>query len=279
MIIAWRIVKPHRVKSAFTGRGAMLSGNRWNSIGISVVYSSESCALAQLEALVHLPKFALRKTQWVVCKIAIPNEIITSVDISCLPKNWNHPDSPDETKKIGDRWILERTSAVLRVPSAPSHEESNYLINPRHKDFYKINIGQFKPFKFDPRLEQVFQQEKGMYVSDAFAVYQTDEDIHRPSLSQRFVRSMEFERQKKKYALGAFEIHKKEGLYVSDAFETHLKKKGIDIRAFSRELSDSTEPELKEGMYVSAALATYLTENNIPIHSLFHEFIESTEPE
>ena len=41
---------------------------------------------------------------------------------------------------------------MLEVPSAIVEDESNYLINPGHPDFSLLEIGEPKPFEFDPRL-------------------------------------------------------------------------------------------------------------------------------
>ena len=51
---AWRILKAQYALTAFTGEGAAKSGGRWNSRGVSVVYTSGTKSLAILESLVHL---------------------------------------------------------------------------------------------------------------------------------------------------------------------------------------------------------------------------------
>jgi len=53
---------------------------------------------------------------------------------------------------IGDEWMFNRTSAVLRVPSAVVPTEWNYLLNPSHPDFAMVTIGAKQRIKFDPRL-------------------------------------------------------------------------------------------------------------------------------
>jgi RES domain-containing protein len=163
MTKAWRIVKPHRQNVAFTGEGSAALPGRWHSVGIRIVYTSGSLSLAQLEmgrtlsrvhpevlAHGHLP------SQWVACELDIPDEIITSVNTSLLPSEWNRLDwrliTSTTTQQIGDDFILNGTSAVLRVPSAMSQSEFNYLLNPFHADFRKITVGPFQPFVFDLRL-------------------------------------------------------------------------------------------------------------------------------
>jgi RES domain-containing protein len=41
---------------------------------------------------------------------------------------------------------------VLKVPSAVTLVEFNYLLNPEHRDFASIEIGDPQPFKLDYRL-------------------------------------------------------------------------------------------------------------------------------
>jgi RES domain-containing protein len=57
-----------------------------------------------------------------------------------------------ETKKIGDRWIQEGRSAALALPSAISPADTNFLLNPDHRDFKRIRIASPIDFEFDPRL-------------------------------------------------------------------------------------------------------------------------------
>ena len=53
---------------------------------------------------------------------------------------------------VGDNWAKSESSAVLRVPSAVIEKESNYLLNPSHRDFGKIKIGTAEPLTLDLRL-------------------------------------------------------------------------------------------------------------------------------
>jgi RES domain-containing protein len=48
--------------------------------------------------------------------------------------------------------VQASTSAVLSVPSAVVPAERNYLLNPAHPDFERIEMGEPRPFRFDQRL-------------------------------------------------------------------------------------------------------------------------------
>jgi RES domain-containing protein len=148
---AWRITKQRHVRTAFSGEGARLYGGRWNSPGVPVVYVAESQSLAVLEVLVHLDAPALLE-KYVFLEVDFDVSLVLDLDRSSLPKNWQSDPVPEAIQAIGDRWVLSRDSAVLRVPSVLVPEESNFLLNPRHPDFGKIGISRPHAFRFDPRL-------------------------------------------------------------------------------------------------------------------------------
>ena len=153
MITAWRIVKSSYAAQAFDGEGARVLGGRWNSPGHRVVYTSQSAALATLEILVHLgPSSAL--ASWVLIACRIPEGVVRVAERASLPKHWRRFPAPHELQRIGNEWITSGASAVLEVPSAIIESEHNYLLNPEHKDFRKIEIQKPVPFSFDVRLER-----------------------------------------------------------------------------------------------------------------------------
>lgn len=151
MTIAWRLVKKKYVSEAFTGEGAKLSGERWNHKGIPVVYAADSLSLAVLESFVNQGPEG-EHFSFVYFRIEIPNNIIEKVKPSDLPPNWRDLPSPTSTKDFGTRWAISNRSCVLRVPSVITLIEYNYILNPLHPDFNKINIGVAEPFSFDQRM-------------------------------------------------------------------------------------------------------------------------------
>ncbi len=116
-----------------------------------MVYTAQSQALAALEILVHVDSESLLRS-YVAIPVTIEENLITSLDASKLPRNWHAYPAPRATRLLGDQWIIERKSAVLRVPSVVIPDESNYLLNPRHPDFRELVIGPSKTFKYDWRL-------------------------------------------------------------------------------------------------------------------------------
>lgn len=151
MIPAWRLIHKNRIEAAFSGEGARRTGGRWNSRGVRIVYAADSLALATLELMAHsVPYRALRN--FVFFRIEIPVKFIHTIDLKTLPKNWRYDPSPAANKKIGDSWIKKGDSPVIQIPSAVIPAGVNFLINPDHPDFRKINYGKPINFFLDERI-------------------------------------------------------------------------------------------------------------------------------
>jgi RES domain-containing protein len=148
---AWRITKRKHSKTAFSGSGARKYGGRWNSAGTSIVYTAQTQSLAVLEVLVHLDGPELLQ-RYVLIGVEIAESLVADVSPSDLPRNWRADPVPAAVRQIGDQWIENRASAVLRVPSTLIPAESNFLLNPAHPDFKKLVIRDPITFHFDPRL-------------------------------------------------------------------------------------------------------------------------------
>lgn len=151
MAQAWRIVHQDFVASAFDGEGARITGGRWNSEGIPMVYTAGTLSLALLEIIVHLEiKEALKYFKAI--PITFSDTLIESVPTNALPPTWNNTPPSFKTKTIGDEWIRQSTSAILSVPSAVVPNELNFLLNPNHPDFEKIQVGEVIDLPADPRI-------------------------------------------------------------------------------------------------------------------------------
>jgi RES domain-containing protein len=137
-------------KDDLSGSGAKSHGGRWNLPGIAALYTAEHISLCVLEMLVNisLPESQLK---YYLLQIEIP-EIFepAAIVLKKLKKNWE--DDEGYTRFMGTEFLKNKTSLLLKVPSAVISEEHNYLINPLHKDFKKVAIANSFPFKFDKRL-------------------------------------------------------------------------------------------------------------------------------
>ncbi len=138
-----------------TGKGAEMSGGRWNRKGVPVVYTASSVALAALETIVHTDTGAWPLNRYVL-EIAISDEIWAAAEdiekLGTLPAVWDAQPAPKETLDFGDAWIASQRSALLVVPSVIVPQEANILINPRHPDAGRIKIIKTTKFIYDGRI-------------------------------------------------------------------------------------------------------------------------------
>ncbi len=151
MVRAWRIVPQKHADTAFDGEGARLYGGRWNSPGRPAVYLAGSRALAALEVLVHLNQ-TMPRMRYVMFEVSIPDNMIESVQLKPLIPTLASPTILPSTQEAGDVWLKEGRSPALRIASAVIPQESNFLLNPLHPKFSRIQIGSPQAFAFDPRL-------------------------------------------------------------------------------------------------------------------------------
>ena len=127
---------------------------RWNSKGKFVIYTAGSRALACLENVVHRSGEGLND-KFKVMLIQIPDKIkIEEIRLDSLPEGWSKFENYSFTQKIGDNWLENNQTAVLKVPSSIVNMESNYLLNPNHKDFKKIKLRGTEEFEFDSRIKK-----------------------------------------------------------------------------------------------------------------------------
>jgi RES domain-containing protein len=136
-----------------SGTGAKLMGSRWNSKGVPLLYTSQFISLSVLEMLVNT-NFKDYAIALDLMYINLPDEqSITEIDLKNLKSNWK--DDFEYTRYMGDEFINQKESLILKVPSAVIQEEHNYLANPLHTDFKKIKIIKTKSFWPDERLLKI----------------------------------------------------------------------------------------------------------------------------
>ena len=146
------MLRLHRVCRAryakLDGQGAKLAGGRWNSPGNAVVYLAESLSLAVLENLVHMDRRNF-PSNYVHLMAHIPDliEIATEDQLRA-----EAPPSIKTTQSLGDYWLHQGNSPILKVRSHVVPLEHNFLLNPAHPKFDLIRVDPTVPFNFDSRL-------------------------------------------------------------------------------------------------------------------------------
>lgn len=135
-----------------SGKGAAIAGGRWNSIGVEIIYTAESRALAMAEVAVHLT-LATLPDDYFMLTIEIPDECSSNqLDETTLPDGWHQHPPLTATQHIGDAFVHEQRACLLKVPSAVVKGDFNILINPHHTEFATIKILHSEPFPFDRRI-------------------------------------------------------------------------------------------------------------------------------
>lgn len=152
--VLWRIAKHTSLYKAtdLTGGGAKTTGGRWNSKGVSVVYTSTTIALATLETMAHLGDINIRNA--FLAKVAVPQavwDLREYVEANDFDPTWLAEPPGSTSINYGDDWLRGLTAPLLMVPSAIIPEEYNVLVNPVHPLSRKITSTVLRQYIYDPR--------------------------------------------------------------------------------------------------------------------------------
>jgi RES domain-containing protein len=148
-MIVFRLSKS-RYSRDLSGCGARKSGGRWNSKGVSMIYTSESRALCTAEIAVHTPLGNLPPDYDLITLFIEDQVKIFELKPSDLPKNWK--EHLTSTQRAGDEFIRQANYLIMKVPSAVVQGDSNFLLNPDHPEIGKVKIQKTEGFGFDKRL-------------------------------------------------------------------------------------------------------------------------------
>jgi len=150
-MIVYRLAN-RKYSEDLSGAGAELTGGRWNFKGTRVLYTADSRALCTAEIAVHTPIGVMPKDYYLIT-IYIPDfSNVLQVNPQDLPAGWRKFPYSKLTQDLGERFISKNEALYVKVPSAVVQGDFNILINPRHKDFAKVNIIKIEKFNFDERL-------------------------------------------------------------------------------------------------------------------------------
>jgi RES domain-containing protein len=154
-VVLWRIAADTPAYEAhdLAGKGAELSGGRWNRAGTAMVYASTSRALACLETVVHLAKSPLPLNRYLV-EIKLPATLwaaATAFDAGSQI-GWDAQPAGRVSLDWGTAWARGVTSLLAIVPSVIIAEEANVLINPAHADIKQLRAAKLRRWLYDGRL-------------------------------------------------------------------------------------------------------------------------------
>jgi RES domain-containing protein len=140
----WRI-SDH---AELSGEGGLRTSGRWHSEGNRIAYLSDHPASALVEILVHLevdPEDLPDTYQ--LLTVDVPDDVrFEAIEENQLVPGWR-----DEmhTRGLGDRWLRENRTALLRVPSAIVPFAVNWLLN---ADSAHARVAEIVRAPFDRRL-------------------------------------------------------------------------------------------------------------------------------
>jgi RES domain-containing protein len=108
------------------GAGGVLFPARWHNAGRPILYAAESPPGALLEILVHLDREDFPDDLQLI-EIQIDDAAsISTVEPATLSANWRN--DVGETRRLGDDWLANGRSLVLRVPSILAPHTWNRLL-------------------------------------------------------------------------------------------------------------------------------------------------------
>lgn len=152
----WRIATdtPAYTAEDLSGKGAEISGGRWNRPGLPVVYCATNISLAALETVVHLQVAALPLNRYLV-RIDVPVDIWDARKVDApatLPVGWDAVPAGKVSLDAGDRWLKAGSHALYQVPSVIVPEEANVLMSPSHPDASRIRATKVRRWLYDGRI-------------------------------------------------------------------------------------------------------------------------------
>jgi RES domain-containing protein len=147
-VILWRVSN----YQTLDGVGGLYVSGRWHTKGHPVVYCTLNPATALLETLVHIEIDSEdRPERFQVLRIEGPDTLlIEEIEANALRSNW--AEDIASTQNLGDGWLSERRSLLLKVPSLLVPETWNVLVNPQHAEANLLKITVTYEHAFDARL-------------------------------------------------------------------------------------------------------------------------------
>lgn len=147
-MILWRVSN----YATLDGVGGLYVSGRWHTKGHPVVYCTLNPATALLEILVHMEIDAEdRPERFQMLRIEGPDTLsVEEIKPGALPSNWI--EDLAFTQNLGDGWLSEAGSLLLKVPSVLVPETWNVLVNPRHAEASLLKVTMRYEHPFDARL-------------------------------------------------------------------------------------------------------------------------------
>ena len=149
-MLLYRITNPIYAND-LQGTGCLYTSGRWHYKGTRILYTSEHISLSKLEILANTP--VIPKNQ-VLVTLEVPEKAsIKDLSAAELPVNWWQFPYPNVLADFTESWIKEDAFWIMKVPSAHSLTEFNYLLNPLHAQHALAKVISVEAIHFDKRLK------------------------------------------------------------------------------------------------------------------------------
>ena len=130
-LLLWRMDTKVHQTTWDSGRGAEITGGRWNPKGFAVVYASVDPSTAVLEVAVHKGFDTLDRVAHVVsCAEILEPDLVHVVNPKEIPNaHWLRPGTPGHAQQQFGMQLLQKHPFVA-IPSAVLPLSWNLLFNP-----------------------------------------------------------------------------------------------------------------------------------------------------
>lgn len=142
-----------KYRKTWPPEATLYAEGRWKKPGQWIIYASPTIALAKLEILANENNLPIKR----VCMVIEVSDKagIYKIEGKDLPGNWMFMPYPTELVKYTVQF-LDSDYLLMRIPSAQSIREYNYLLNVRHPDFHQlVKLKEVFEEPFDVRLKMV----------------------------------------------------------------------------------------------------------------------------
>lgn len=130
-VTIYRITHRRYQADPFSGKGGLQYRSRWASKGQLVSYAADHLATATLEKMAGVKRLDLL-SEMIYAKAEVEARHIKTLPEDEWPEDWDALPATDATRTIGDDWLQDEESVLLRVPAVVLPNSYNYVIDAAH---------------------------------------------------------------------------------------------------------------------------------------------------
>jgi len=149
----FRLIKQRFLDTPLAG-GSAKRGERWNPIGVDILYTSSSPELALVEILANLMPIRFDELpSYFLITIQVPDDESSSrYTVDQLPSGWNQPLRTPHSQTFLSEWVQGTQTLSVQIPSAVVPFSNNIIIHRMHPQFERVTVASIQPFTVDGRL-------------------------------------------------------------------------------------------------------------------------------